>query len=64
MTIHKTSSAQRRVAQQQLLHVLRAQNIRQRATIVRQQALIAEMERDLIDAGITAQNKEAIYRIP
>ena len=62
MSIHTTSSAQRRIAQQQLLHVIRAQNIRQRATILRQQALIAEMERDLIDAAISAHDTRAVER--
>lgn len=55
MNTHTSSKAQRRMARQQLLHVLRSQNLRQKATIERQCKLIAQMERDLIDAGITAQ---------
>jgi DNA repair ATPase RecN len=52
MSIHRASSAQRRIARQQLVHVLRSQLIRVQATCERQRLVIEAQERDLIDAAM------------
>ena len=52
MSIHRASVGHRRVATQQLVHVLRSQLIRVQATVARQQQVIAAQERDLIDLGL------------
>lgn len=58
MSIHRASAAQRRIAKQQLVHVLRSQLTRVQATVARQQQVIAAQERDLIDLELAHSAKE------
>lgn len=55
MSIHRASAGQRRIAGQQLVHVLRSQLTRVQATVARQQLVIEAQERDLLDAAMAAQ---------
>jgi hypothetical protein len=57
MSIHRVNSAQRRIARQQLVHVLRSQLIRVQATVARQQLVIEAQERDLIDMEVAQQTR-------
>jgi hypothetical protein len=57
MGIHRASSAQRRIARQQLVHVLRSQLIRVQATVARQQQVIEAQGRDLIDMEVAKQTR-------
>ena len=58
MSIHRASAGHRRVASQQLVHVLRSQLTRVQATVARQQLVIAAQERDLLDLEIAQNAKE------
>ena len=58
MSIHRASAGHRRVATQQLVHVLRSQLTRVQATVARQQLVIAAQERDLIDMGLACSARE------
>ena len=58
MSIHRASAGQRRIAGQQLVHVLRSQLTRVQATVARQQQVIAAQERDLLDLELACSAKE------